>query len=674
MKRKSRENQAPLQKDADSLNQRKRFFTVAAVFLLISTVFTIMLGVTQCKGPSTSDDDRGLDVRTETVVGERGRIFDRNGVLLVGNSNQYDLIFEYGSMAYYSNEVNAALLDCVEILYTTNNASKRATDYFPLQGTYPNLTFTADAKDKNTNVGYYYNRFLVKNELDQDITVEDFLEHFSKKHKLSNKKYTNNQMTELIRIYYDMDRIGFGAYQAYTIATGFDSSVENDLQFITRIKEKRIEGATVIQRRERVYYHEGYATHILGAIGKITAENVDDYKDYPLDALVGISGVEYAFEEYLRGTNGKLVSKYDKEGNLVDQYYDPVPVVGNDIYLTIDINLQIAAEDSLAEEIERLEDAEYGAATASDPNTGEVLVLASYPTYDISPFNRALNGLYAPGSTYKVGAALAALEKGHISSSSTHVCNQVYPYLGGPTCLGNHGTIGVSDAIRVSCNVFFYYVGHEMGIEAITPYTQKLGLGAPTGIELGEKIGTVASEAYAEKYELSWSEFDDATGAIGQSKHTYTPMQLSVYMSSIVNRGTRYSAHLLKSVKTRAGNTVFEKTPEVIETLEFSDNTYDTLMSAMHSVVSTNDTLSSYFSDVTVSAGGKTGTAEKQGTVDNALFSGFAPVNEPKIVASCVIEEGEAGSNAAKIVADIFKEYFNPAPKEEDTSTEEAEE
>ncbi len=671
MRKKSRDNKISRSVSADAVNNKNRFLGVAAAFIILCIAFTVMLGVTQSRGPSSTDEDRGLDVRVQTVQGERGRIFDRNGVLLVGNSELYDLKFEYGSMAYSSYEVNEALLECLRTLYSSGNANKRADDYFPLTGSYPEMSFHPDAENPETSIGYYYNRFLVKNELKAGMSAKALVEHFTKKYKLSAKEYTESEITELIRLHYDMERVDFGAYQSYTLAVGFDPSVQSDIEFITSIKEKRIEGAVLAKQKGRVYYHEGYAEHILGSLGGITAENVDDYADYPLDALVGISGVEYAFEDYLRGVDGKLISKYDMSGNLVAQYYEPAPIVGNDIYLTLDIKLQKAAEDSLGAEIESLEYAEYGAATAIDPNTGEVLVVASFPNFDISPWNRALQGLYAPGSTYKVGAALAALEEEHISASTTYYCNHAYE-LGEdssqwPTCLGTHGAINVSEAIRVSCNVFFYYLGHEMSIDAITPYTYRLGLGAPTGIELGDRAGVVATEEYAQSNELDWNVFDDVTGAIGQSKHSYTPLQLSVYTSSIVNHGTRYSAHLLKSVKTRTGESVLEKQPQILDTLEFSDSTYNTLINAMHTVVSGSDTLRSYFSSVGVEAGGKTGTAEKQGFVDNALFTGFAPVDKPQIVASCVIEEGEAGANASKVVAAIFTEYFNPTPDEEET-------
>ena len=309
------------------------------------------------------------------------------------------------------------------------------------------------------------------------------------------------------------------------------------------------------------------------------------------------------------------------------------------------------------------------------------MVSASYPTYSQNQFsgvdyyaslasdenmpllNRAIQGTYAPGSVYKVGAALAALEEGLISSSTCYDCQKVYPYFqpNSPTCLGNHGNIDVTEAIEVSCNVFFYYVGHENGLDKITPYTKSLGLGVPTGIELGERSGIVASEQYAQSTEQLWRTIDNATGAIGQSYHLYSPMQLSVYTSTIVNGGTRYSAHFLKTVKDRQGNVIFSKGANVAETVEISSATHSTIKNAMSSVVSENSSLRSYFSKVNATVGGKTGTAQVSANSklpDNALFSGFAPYDEPQIVGSCIIEAGEAGSNASKIVAAVFEEYF----------------
>ena len=638
-------------------NKDYRFFVLAAVFLVLCVLFSVFLAIAVIKGPSGEYENDGLTVRIETVAGERGRIYDREGRLLVGNATHYDLIFEYGSMPDKRADVNASLVECLSALVETGNADKRADDLFVLKGKYPNLEFCAELSDKESKEYYYYQRFIKKNDLDADMSAGELSDYLCKKYELSPSKYSSSVLTELMRIYYDMERIDFGYYQYYTLAKGFEPTVPEEMALISYISEHRTEGATLIRSSERVYYYEGYAEHVLGRVGKITAENVDLYADYPLDATVGITGCENVFEKYLRGSDGKRVSKYDKEGNLVEQYYSPAPIVGNDVYLTIDIELQKAAEDALREAVDELEESETGALTAIDPNTGETLVIASHSTE--SSMNFALQGTFAPGSTYKVGSALAALEEGYINESTSHYCDKVYPHLGGPTCLGNHGDTDVHKAIEVSCNIFFYYLGHSWGLDNITKYTARLGLGVPTGIELGERVGIVASERYCEEHGLEWSEFDDATGAIGQSKHAYTPLQLGVYMSSIVNGGTRYSAHVLKEVRTRTGDTLVKTEIKVLDKVEISQSNHNTVMRAMRSVVSSSAALTRHFENVGKLVSGKTGTAETGREVSNALFSGFAPFDAPEIVVSCVLEEGDAGTNAAAVTAKVFEKYFS---------------
>ena len=216
-------------------------------------------------------------------------------------------------------------------------------------------------------------------------------------------------------------------------------------------------------------------------------------------------------------------------------------------------------------------------------------------------------------------------------------------------------------------------MGHENGLDSITPYTRSLGLGEPTGIELNERTGVVASEDYCKKYDKQWRTIDNATGAIGQSYHLYSPLQLSVYMSSIVNSGTRYNAHLLHTVKDRSGSTVYTSEASVAEKIEFSQSTHATLKNAMSRVISESDLLTKYFSDIGVKAGGKTGTAQvtaNSALPDNALFSGFAPYDSPQIVGSCILEAGEVGANASKVVASVFEEFFSEDGPAENGETE----
>ncbi len=652
-----------------------RYLVLGIFFAAVCLGFLVAMAAAQIRGPQYKEEEEGV-IRTYTVPGVRGEIYDRNGTLIVGNATSYDLVYEYGAMPETRREVNQALLAVLEALEETGNGDKLAEDRFPLTGTYPNVKFSAELKDKTSAHSSAYTRFLSEHEMKASETeASDVAEYFTDRYGLLPSLYSNEEITRLIRLYYEMERVDFGMYASYTIAQNVNMTL------ITSIEESNIEGVNFQLNTERVYHYPGIASHILGQLGKITAENAEEYvaKGYPLDAKVGISGCESAFEEWLHGQNGTMVIRYDENGNQIEKYYETEPISGNDVYLTIDIELQVAAEEGLAENVDMVDTADAGAITVLDPNTGEVLAIASYPPYDVTRvgevdyyqcllangnlplYNRALQGVYAPGSTYKVGAAVAALELGEIDESDTQQCTGVYPHLHHPTCLGTHGSTNVVDAIRQSCNVFFYYLGDSMGIDAMTEYTKKMGLGVNTGIELYEKTGIVAGSEYRRQNGLSaWVEGDDLSAAIGQSDHGYTPLQLSTYLSTVVNGGTRYNTHLLNSIRKFYSGEILEQTEtKVMDRVEISDHTHELLMESMRQVITDNDTLRRYFSDVPVTVGGKTGTAQVSGKRDYAIFCGFAPLDKPELVISCVIEEGVYGQRAAYAVSRVMETYFS---------------
>ena len=661
-----------------------RYLALGLVFTVICLAFVIVLAVVQIEGAKNPAERETGVVRSYTVPGVRGEIYDRNGTLLVGNSQSYDLVYEYGAMPDTRREVNESLIAVMEALLHTGNGDRLAGDWFVLEGLYPDMTLIPELSDKESGYYTHYTRFLERNELEEGKTdADDVQDYFVDRYKLWESLYTEQEITWLIRLYYEMERVGFGAYQSYTVAENVN------MNLITSIEESNIEGVNFEINAQRVYAYPGIASHILGQLGKIRAEDVEYYMErgYSLDAMVGVSGCEEAFEEWLRGRDGTMVIRYDEEGHQLEKYYETEPISGNDIYLTIDIDLQLAAEEGLAENVAMAEGATAGAITVMDPDTAAVLAMASYPTYDLTRFdsasyvesitatgawlNRAIQGTYAPGSTYKIGAALAALETGVIDETVEQICTGVYPHRHNPTCLGEHGATDVVDAIRESCNVFFYYLGDAMGIDAMTDYTRRLGLGVETGIEIGgERAGIVAGPAYRKENGLTaWMEGDNLSAAIGQSDHGYTPLQMSVYLSSVVNGGTRYRAHLLDSVRKFYSGEVIEQTEAaVLDTVEISDKTYELLIESMRQVVENSATLRTYFADVPVTVGGKTGTAQVSGYKDYAVFCGFAPLDSPELVISCVIEEGAVGARAAYAAGKVMEVYFSKLAAEDGNS------
>lgn len=667
-----------------SFNSTARYLSVLSVFIVVMLIYIISLASIQIKGSREPVKDSSVAyTRTKTVSGLRGEIYDRNGVLLVGNSTSYDLMLEYGAIPETSSELNRVILDIFEAIEATGSEDKLCEDYYIFHGAYPRLHYIEEVTYSDSEEYRYLVEILDANGIEIPETVDELedaldklVDKYISKYKLDPSLYSPTEISTLLRVRYGMERVKFGVYQPYTIASDIG------MELVSYVKEANIKEVTLKVNSQRRYEYPGSASHILGRLGKIQAENAEYYTElgYPLDAYVGTSGCEKEFEEYLHGQDGTVEISYDADGNVISEKYIKEPISGNDVYLTIDIELQLEAEKSLAETVNSkdLPYSEAGAVVALDPNSGDVLAIASYPTYDLTQFDskgyynsllddpanplfdRALLGEYAPGSIYKLGSALAALEKDTIESSTKLNCAGTYPHLHNPTCLGTHGDINVIKAIGVSCNCFFYEIGMRMGIDGISEYTSGLGLGVPTGIELPERVGTVAGSKFRDENGLTpWGKGDDLSAVIGQSDHTYTPLQLGCFVSSISNGGDRYSAHLLHSVKKfYTGETIVEYTPTKLSTVSFSDATYNTLISGMREVVEGNENLTRYFSGVGVSVGGKTGTAEVSGKKDFALFAGVAPLDAPEIVAVCVLEEGGNGRYAAIPVSDIFKRYF----------------
>lgn len=652
-----------------------RYIAITAVFLLVCLFYLIKILDIQSDGKAGSFDDTGRVTRTYSVAGVRGEIYDRNGVLLVGNDIKYDVVFEYGAIPDTTPELNRAILDTLAAIEHTGALDSLSDDLYALEGSYPQLEFTAAAKDITSEEHKYLTRILDANKLDVDkVTANDLIKKLCTKYRINETLYTPEEIDALLRVRYEMERVQFGYYNPYTLAKDVPTAL------VSYIEESAIKGVNFKISSERVYHYPGYASHILGRVGKIQESDLEYYTElgYSMDAIVGNSGCEQAFERYLHSQDGILKVVYDKDGSVIEKSYEVTPVSGNDVWLTIDIELQIAAEDAMARTVGMLNSANAAASVAIDPKSGALLAVASYPTFDLTQIrkpdyynsilsneylpelNRAISGVYPPGSVYKLGSALAALEEGHINNSSTYYCNKVFPHLHQPTCLGTHGTLSVTEAIKDSCNVFFYYLGMEIGTDSITKYTKPLGLGVKTGIELPERIGTVAGRSTAD----AWSAGNDLSAAIGQANHGYTPLQLAVYTASIVNGGTRYSAHLLDSVhEFYTENLIYKQEPQVLETVEISVLNRNIILEGMKKVVEANQTIRNNFAALPITVGGKTGTAEVDSKVDYALFSGVAPYDDPEIVAVCIIEEGAAGTNASYTVADIFKAYYNQKNK-----------
>ena len=405
-----------------------------------------------------------------------------------------------------------------------------------------------------------------------------------------------------------------------------------------------------------------------------------------MNDLVGKDGVERAFEEYLHGKDGRRLVTTDENGKLTGELYTREPQPGGTVALTLDIDLQAVTEQTLASTIQGMMDKDSyqrgGAAVVMGVGNGEVLAMASYPTYDLETFNqdyetlveddrlpmfnRATQGIYAPGSTFKLCTSVAALESGVITPSTIIEDLGVYTYYKDPQpacwiwrqARMTHGRINVSQAIVDSCNYFYYEVGRLTGIARLDDYASQFGLGQSTGIEIGDVSGVLASPEWAEAHDREWTDGQTITAAIGQSYNLFTPLQLANYVATLVSGGEHYEAHLLKSVKSYDNSRlIYNYGEEPVNDMNISDSTMAAVTKGMHDL--THDSLTSAFSRCMVEAGAKTGSAQVGTDIANGVFVAYAPYEDPEIAVAIVVEKGGSGSLLANAAVDIINAWFS---------------
>lgn len=683
-----------------------RIICICCIFAVISLIYIVrMVNIKLNADPSAQET--AAYVREEPILAVRGEIFDRNGVALVTNTYKYDFVFDSEAMALTRYEQNLAILDAVYALELTGNTDKRSESSFPFDGQYPDYVYSKEAKDTESNIYYRLLKRIAENELESDSDrkkteldvnyldefykenpdefpdEQEIVQFFIKRYKLDkldtdgSNLYPDSCIDKILRVLYDMEVSGFGPGAPYILAENVD------VNMIAYVKEMNIVGSTFHVSTDREYKFPGYASHILGRTGKIYAADWDYYNSlgYKIDAIVGVSGCEAAFEEYLRGIDGVMVVKEDEDGNIIEKYVKREPVAGKNVYLTIDINVQIAAEDGLRENVEYVNSAfnaksEAGALVAFDAKTGGLLAVASYPTYDLTTFgaeynnllaapgsplnNRALMGIYAPGSTFKPGIAAAAIDSGAVYSGTLIGCNGVYGYLDHPTCYvhsdGMQRYLTASQAIQESCNCYFYEMGRLMGIETMNEYCKLFGFGQKTGLEIPELAGVLASPDTLE----NWNDGETIRAAIGQSTNAFTPVQMASYIATLLNGGTRYSAHLLLEVREPFTNkVVFSTESKILSRINLSIDATDPVKLGMKNMVANSASVSRYMRNIPVTVGGKTGTAQVGGGLrDNGLFICAAPFDNPDITICSVIERAGGGSYAALAASKALEAYY----------------
>lgn len=694
---------------------RLRARILLGLFAFIMVLYAMRLFNLQIISTDGNTDNTTYYTTVTTVRAARGDILDRNGKVLVGNRASYDLVFNHFVIksADNRNEYLYTLLKKCEELGVEHQ------DHLPVTMTRP---FEYTLSDYSTAWQGYYQNYMSDRSWDPDVTAPLLIEKMRTLYAIP-EEWTEEEARAVIGLRYEFDLRGVTNLPSYVFISDVDS--EN----LAAILELNTPGLMVESSTVREY-HTTYGAHILGYMGAMTDAEWLEYKKlgYSMDADVGKSGFEEAFETYLHGIDGQRLDKVTKEGTIVSQQYleGKEPVAGNNVETTIDIDLQKVAEDALAERMKELTDpnintggegegidAQGAAVVVMKVKTGEILACASYPTFnlatmkedwdainsdDLKPmFNRAFGATYAPGSTYKMCTLVAAMENvygptnpkagqpiyapGETIYDTGVFSHDDFPDFH-PTCLfysssyGSHGDLTAQDALKVSCNLFFYELGYRMTIEMMDETAKGFGLGEPTGIELTEKVGWRANEAskkasYKNSADAAWNGGDRVLCAIGQSENRFTPLQLAVYTCTLANQGTRYRATFLNRVTSSDYRTlVYSNSPEVVNKMNISDTTYNTYVDGMRRVVTmVGGTATTCFggpkdedntqwpSKITVCA--KTGTAQhSSGGSDHGVFVCFAPMDDPQVAIAIFGEKTAHGSSMAPVAEPILKAYF----------------
>lgn len=636
--------------------------------------------------------------RQSTLEMSRGQIYDRNGVVLVSNVKSYNVSVDGATLD--SSDYNSVLLKFVEFC---EQYGIELTDNLPVTDNYPHILdedYIFD--DKKTSM---LNKFIRVYELnDKNFLSDDnaLYSYLCDRYDINHEIAKQDKYRKLIGIRYDMETNDFEYLKTFTLLYDIDETVR------TLLSEKlhTMHGIVITTSDERYYNQGALASHILGRTGKLDISDVEEYvekRGYSYDAVIGKDGVEKAFESYLHGYDGLETVEIDENNNIVDKETNDPGSNGYSVLLTIDSGMQKVAEDALQKQIDFArsqglsdftpyngEDCFAGAVVVMNPKNGQIYVCASCPNFDLNTFsdqfsllntdtqrrplvNRATMGIYPPGSTFKIATAIAALCEDVITSDTLVYDAGVYTKYSDrgydPECWiysnsgRTHGYMNVKTAIENSCNYFFYKIGDDMGIDALTRYASLLGLGQQTGIEVPESTGILASPAFRDSKGLLWNPGDTLQAAIGQSDNAFTPLQLCSYMCAVLSGGVRYKATLLFSVLNFYTNeVVYKSEPEILSTVALDEEDVELLKSAMKSVV-VDGTAKNVFDNYKHEIGGKTGTAQVSGGSDTALFVGFAPYDDPEIVVSVVVENGHQSSRASEVAKAVFDYYF--AQKEE---------
>ena len=676
-----------------NVNLRFNVLTVLVYIIgiiLIAQLFNLQI----VHGAEYREESNTRLTRESTIEAARGSILDKTGTPLVSTTAHFSL--EMYKTKVDDNTLNQDILNLITVL---EKYQISYSDTFPIN--INPFSFTIE--------GEQLSNWKEKYDLKEDISAEEAFYEFKDEYEIQNTDIT--EIRKIISIRYNLDENGYSSTRSVTIAENIPREAVAEFSE----SSDKFAGINIVVNPVREYNSGTLASHILGYAAQIDAEEYETRKDrYSQNDIIGKTGIEYVFEEYLKGKNGIRQIDMDVNGTTTAEYTAKEAVAGSDVVLTIDANLQQVTETALANNINKIAtggfserfDTNAGACVVMDVNTGEVLAMASYPNYNPADFvggisneawssymnneakplvNKAIQNSYSPGSTFKMITAIAGLESGVINIDTkindTGRYTKYRDYQ--PVCWyfsdygRGHGWLNVSGAIEKSCNFFFYETSDRMGIDTLVKYASYFGLGKKTGIELqSETSGQLASKETKAKLregtnDTNWNPGDTLQAAIGQGDNEFSPLQMARYISMLANGGKKLDVSIVKTIRNADGSEVskdeinkfvnkklgLEENTE--EDLQINEQNLDAVLEGMRSVTSdSGGTAYVRFKDFNVTVGGKTGSAEAPNNKVHAWFVGFAPFENPEIAIVVMVENGGHGNYTAEVVRDIMAEYF----------------
>lgn len=663
--------------------------TTLLVYILGAILIIQLLNLQIVHGEEYKQQSNTRLTRISEIEGARGDIVDRSGNKLATIRGTYNV--ELYKTNIETGELNDAILELINVL---EKNGEHYDDTFPIK--INPFEFTISDKTLAS--------WKEKYKLEENATAEEAFYSFKEKYKIENESI--DEVRKIICVRYRITTEGYSSTKSIQIASDIKQETVAELSE----KSSEFAGINIVEDSIRTYTSGSLASHILGYIGSINEDEYKELKDtYDRNDVIGRTGIESLFEDYLKGEDGEKQIDMAVDGTITAEYITEEAVAGSSVVLTIDSNLQRVAENALKNTINKIAsggfsetiDTKAGSVVVMKVDTGEILAMASYPDFEPEKFvggisnsdwssyrdneskpllNRAIQSQYAPGSIFKMVTATAGLETGAITIQEKIRDTGVYWYSNDyqPECWiysdygRGHGYLNVTGAIKNSCNYYFYELGKRIGIDKLAQYAKYFGLGQKTGIELpSESAGTLASKEAKAKYtEVSWQGGETLSAAIGQSYNSFTPLQIAKYIATLVNGGEKVNPTIIKTIINADGT---EETKEEIEiysneklgitndeneNLQINPENLSAILEGMRSVTSeTGGTAYSVFRNFNIEVGGKTGSAQAGNDV-NAWFVGFAPFDAPEVVVVAMVEKGSHGSYTAEMARDILAEYF----------------